>query len=411
MGTATFKIVIAAKSDSDGFWDVRLRITKDRVKRFMNIGIPIDRRHWNEKATERLANWVRPGNHEAAQHNEKCQGLLARGRALAKAKPLLTVDELKARMLLPVEAADPDAPKEPDLLDFFKEQVAQDERHYNPTTVDNRRTMVENLSQFTKGTLSPTALTLVMVKDFDAWLKKTFDNGPGTRNKKIKVLKLYCLRAIRTGMLSANPVEGFELATERPKRVWLTEEEFAAVEAVQLPEKADLARKVFLAQYYLHGSRVGVVLRLKWKDRHNGRITFIPDKDGDAKSVKETAKLTVLLDSLLPASGKPNPNSYIFPYLTAAYEKREGRLQKKEMKDATSRVNRRLLAVAEKAGLKPFSTHVARRTLATLADRKLKGDIGAVGSMLGHKSRRTTEIYLASMRPEDIDVSADSVYE
>ena len=204
----------------------------------------------------------------------------------------------------------------------------------------------------------------------------------------------------------------YEYPTGKTKRVWLEKEEVVNLEITPLPPAAHLARTVYFIQHYAHGSRVGVILRLKWKDRANGRLKFVMDKGGFEKDVEESPELTALLDSLLPASGRPRPDAYILPYLPANFEQLHPQLQVKLMKNKLTTINDHLRRIAKNLGIdKRMSSHVARRTLATLSERALGGDLRATGGLLGHRRTSTTEIYLRGMDTTQLDTASRTVYE
>ena len=183
-------------------------------------------------------------------------------------------------------------------------------------------------------------------------------------------------------------------------------------ETVALPPAQHLARTVYFLQHYAHGSRIGVILRLQWKDRAHGRLRFTMDKGGHEKDVEETSELTALLDALRPAGGKePKPTDYILPYLPADFERLHPRDQLTITKRETSKINANLKRCMARLGIdKKMSSHVARRTLATLGERALSGDIRATGGLLGHKRTSTTEVYLRDMDSHAVDAAAKTVY-
>ena len=205
----------------------------------------------------------------------------------------------------------------------------------------------------------------------------------------------------------------YDYPEAKPQRVWMNQAESVDFETVRLAPERDLARRVYFLQYYAHGSRIGPMLRLKWKDRAGGRLEFVMDKGGRKKQVEESPALTALLDSFLPAGGPmPAPDSYILPCLPANFEQLHPRDQLEITKKETSKINANLKRAAAQYGIdKKLSSHVARRTLATLSDRVLKGATRGVGGLLGHTNSRTTQLYLQDMDTHAVDENAHKVYE
>src|SRR5690349_9472206 len=112
MGLATAKLVLAVKPDSNGLHDVRIRFIRDRVVRYTNLGIAIQKKHWNEKATEIRNNWILTGDTQHVQHNLDLTAELARARTLIRSHPTATAEELK-QLFRPTTAAAAPAPAEP----------------------------------------------------------------------------------------------------------------------------------------------------------------------------------------------------------------------------------------------------------------------------------------------------------
>ena len=210
-----------------------------------------------------------------------------------------------------------------------------------------------------------------------------------------------------------DPMALYDYPAAKPKRVWLNHEETVDFETVPLEPERHLARTVYYLQYYAHGSRIGAMLRLKWKDVAHGRLHFKMDKGERAKAVEITARLAALLDELRPAGGgAPHPDAYILPYLPANFEQLHPREQLELTKRKTSLVNKLLKSAAAQHGIaKKLSSHVARRTLATLSEKVLKGDLRAIGGLLGHTNTRTTALYLQDQDNFVIDEHARAVYQ
>lgn len=420
---ATFKIVLAAKSDSDGLYDVRLRITVDRVTRFQNTGVALPEKQWNPKATLLTKNWVRTAHAQHGAYNKSLVRWLDRVQQLAQDHPGWSADQLKAAL----RNGDID-PTAPDFLKFCyqrleAEQRLLDEAHARrrPTTglaqgtIDVRRPVVNKFAAW-HGEGKPLPfplLTTELLKKYERHLLHTLGNAASTASKNLKTLHIFIVDAIRAKHLKPqdDPMYLYDYPTGKTKRVWLEKAEVIDFETVKLPPAQHLARTVYFLQHYAHGSRIGVILRLKWKDRAHGRLKFVMDKGGHEKDVEETPALTALLDSLLPEEGAPKPEAYILPYLPANFEKLHPRDQLIVTKRETSKINANLKRAGAQLGItKKLSSHVARRTLATLGERALGGDLRATGGLLGHKRTSTTEMYLRDMDTYEVDAAARAVY-
>ncbi|KUG06915.1 tyrosine-type recombinase/integrase [Solirubrum puertoriconensis] len=420
---ATFKLVLSAKPDAiDGLYDVRLRITAERVSRFLNTGVAIAQKHWNPKATLDKENWIKTSHHDHAEHNDSLYNMLRHAKKLATAHPAWSADQLKAA--LKNGGVDPSAP---DFIAFCRKVLAQeqavlDEAHRKgkPTpglsqgTIDSRRPIIEKLASWHGKPLPFAQLTEELIKKYEHYLLRDVGNAGTTTVKNLKTLHTFIREAIKARYLTPDkdPMALYEYPDAKPKRVWMEKGEVDSFETVTLPAAQHAARTVYFLQHYAHGSRIGVILRLKWRDRAAGRIRFVMDKGGRIKLVEETPELTALLDSFLPKQGKPDPDAYILPYLPAGFEQLHPKEQLETTKRVTSAINANLKRAAQKLGIeKKLSSHVARRTLATLSERVLRGDLRQVGGLLGHTNTRTTQIYLQDMDTFVVDEAARQVYQ
>jgi len=98
---ATFKLILAAKSDSDGLFDVRLRIIVDRVVRYQNTGISLPEKQWNPNATLLTKNWVRTAHKKHDTYNKDLLRWHDRALQLAQDNPGWGADQLKTAQAFP----------------------------------------------------------------------------------------------------------------------------------------------------------------------------------------------------------------------------------------------------------------------------------------------------------------------
>ncbi len=418
---ASFKFILAPAPDREGLHDVRLRIIVARVVRYFNVaGASIAPKHWNEKYTLEKENWIKSSHFDHGDLNDALFSLLRRAQKLARARPDLSADELK-QLLSTGEDLKP-APQSVvvDFLAFGYESWHQDDvGSFAQSTCEARHTTLNKLAEWWgwekgKKPLPCDKLTEEWLADFDRHMKRDLGNGPGTRRKALEILHIYVKRAIKKKHLPrhADPFEEYDLPTPTPSKTWLTDEELSALETAALPQQQHLARATYFIQYYLHGSRIGVVLRLKWKQRALGVVRFKMDKGDREKVVKESPQLAALLDSFLPEDGNaPDPDAFILPWLSPGYFTMSPVKALQEMKRATAVVNMNLKRAGKKAGISThFSSHSSRRTLADNADG-ITEDMGLVQGMLGHSARATTEKYTRGRDTPAVHRGAQKVYE
>ncbi len=416
---ATFKLVLAPRADGDGLHDVRLRVTANRVSRFLNTGVALPEKHWNPKALPDRANWVRTGHHDHGHLNAALATWLRRGHALALDNPSWAAAQFQAT--LRNHDFDPSAP---DFIGFCRKLLAQHTGQLNAAhaqgragagwgqaTVEGRAAVINKLAAWHGGPLHLAQLTPELVKKYETYLTVAVGNNATTTVKNLKVLHLFIRHAVRARLLKPHqdPMHLYEHLPVAPQRVWLSADELALLETAPLPPRLHLARQVYFLQHYCHGSRIGAMLRLQWKDRAAGRLRFEVDKGGDAKTIEELPPLTALLDGLRPVGGPPAPTDYVLPFLPAGFAALHPAQKLDHIKRATSQINANLKRVAERLGIdKKLSSHVARRTLASLGTGTLS--LREIGGLLGHKQARTTELYVEGMDTSQVDAAARRVY-
>jgi integrase len=418
---ATFALILAPSPDREGLHDVRLRITANRVVRYLNVpGVAVQPKHWNAERSLKKPAYLRTSHPQHADLEANLLDFLGRAQKLGRDRPQLTADELKHVLSTGADLAAPAAAASPDFLAFAYSSLEQvDKPSFTVGTYELRTTVLNKLADWWgwgrgRKPLSMEQLTEQLLTDYELHLQRDLKNGPTTRRKNLDTLQLYFKRAIKKGLLPrhANPLEYYDRpARNAPSRVWLTEAELTALETVALPPQQHAARATYFIQYYLHGSRIGVVLRLKWKQRSLGTVRFKMDKGDREKLVEESPQLTALLDSFLPADGStPDPEAFILPWLSPRYGAMSESKALQEMKRATGAVNMNLKRAGKKAGITAhFSSHSSRRTLADNADN-LTEDLGVVQGLLGHSARATTEKYTRGRDTPAVHRGAKKVY-
>lgn len=186
----------------------------------------------------------------------------------------------------------------------------------------------------------------------------------------------------------------------------LTIEELAKFEGLNI-RSGTLAwhtRNTFMLQFYFRGMRIGDLLQLEHSYIKGDRLVYSTGKTGHDHDIKIVEACRLILDQY-------KGGRYILPWLR--YENLNKRELVAEVKNRTACINRHLKKLAEKASIdKPLTTHIARHSFASIADKKLNGDIKSIQQLLGHGSRKMTELYLSDLRKlDEMDSDADKIYQ
>jgi integrase/recombinase XerD len=182
-------------------------------------------------------------------------------------------------------------------------------------------------------------------------------------------------------------------------RLHLSIEQLAALREAPLTGKAALARDIYLTQYYLHGSRLGAVLMLRWESVADGCLTFQVEKGGPVKVVAISPELARLLARY--RSAEATPAQLIFPCLPAAFFSLTADEQHTARHKATEAVNYQLGRIGANLSFPgKLHSHTARHTLARHAAEL--GGLDVAQGMLGHTTAAMTAHYTGELPNEGL---------
>jgi hypothetical protein len=92
----TFALILAPTPDREGLHDVRLRITANRVVRYLNVpGVAVQPKHWNAERSLKKPDYLRMNHPKHADLELSLIDFLDRAQTLGRKQPQATADELK----------------------------------------------------------------------------------------------------------------------------------------------------------------------------------------------------------------------------------------------------------------------------------------------------------------------------
>lgn len=396
-------IPTGSKINKRGLVPIILRITYAGRRAEHSTGIRIAPADWDQGKQR-----IKGDSKAVAIYNKKLIELKAEAYKAADKlkeqgsdKSLTAANVVKAlKYTSPVQDA-------PDLYTALSDACTKHYAHGNENTYQLHRYALQAWHTYFNKPMRLPELNTEHVAGFVAWLQQHKAKTTGATY----VGNLACLFSKAAPHLS-NPFKGaWTGSTTRAKaRYRLSKEQLKALaELPDLPPAVALARAVYLAQYYLHGSRVGAVLKLRWEriDWQQGRVRFLTDKRQVFKDVALSEPLRAILLQL-----QPQASGYVFGLLPEGYADLPKEQRLIVRKRATARVDYGIKVLGKRLGLGPIKlhSHTARHTLATHVARQTK-DVKAVQNMLTHATQKQTEAYLAELSLEDIDAAAASVYD
>lgn len=174
------------------------------------------------------------------------------------------------------------------------------------------------------------------------------------------------------------------------------------------PEIKDTQR-AFCLMFLFCGMAFVDFAHLRKTDIKDGLLSYHRQKTGTLMQVEVLTVALSLLEELAKRTSLESP--FLFPYLSG---KESGEAAYKEYNTALARFNRDLKSLARVCGVTcPVTSYTIRHSFAsTLKDQEVP--IEMISELLGHKSIKTTQIYLKSFSLEKMSavnkVCFESIY-
>ena len=238
--------------------------------------------------------------------------------------------------------------------------------------------------------LSLSDITPKLIKDYNWFLysKGLLRNTVSQYNRVIRAVYNY---AVNEGMVEdCKPFRTVCTRIDKTTKRALPEADIARIASARtngLPQ--DHAKDMFLFSYLTCGMTFVDMVYLKKKDVFDDCLVYFRRKTGTRIEVQLEPAARAICEKYSRLSGD---SPYVFPILG----NRTGKEAYRRMTSALAIYNRELKKISELAGTnRKLSSYVSRHSWATAA-RNNGADISTVSEALGHRSEKTTRIYLAS---------------
>ncbi len=222
-----------------------------------------------------------------------------------------------------------------------------------------------------------------------------------------RTLRALFNKAIKEKLVSPNyyPFKEFSVSkfnTSTRKRAF-TLEEMKKIADLKIDPTSSLwiSRLYFLFGYYGQGINFLDIAKLQWKNLENDYIFYARSKTGSIIQFKLFAPAKAMIEHYRPLTGN-HPDNYIFPILD-----RLKHITPMQIRDRVAKVRKKMnndmRQVAKLAGVEGNPTsYVYRHTYATAAN-DLGAPVSMISQAMGHKSIKTTQIYLKQIDTKVIE--------
>lgn len=400
---ATLKIVLKDKALSSGLFPIYLRVTKDRKRKFISTGYSCEKSQWNETKSEFRKNYPNFSQKNAALMAFKNRAEKIFSDATAQGKDV-SLEEF-----------------EQEFFNFKKNTTISVQNFWqeciNDLTISGRTGSARYYSDskrsffkfFGDKNLYFKDITPSLLEKYEVYLRSrgSVDNGIA--------VKMRALRAIYNSAISkeiANkedyPFENYKIsklkATSNKRAISF--EDVQKIRMLDLTKHPTLinSRNYFIFSYYTRGMNFYDMMKLKWNDISEDKITYTRSKTKTRLIVKITEPVAEILTFYKRQESKL---SYVFPIIL---KEDATPVQLEYRKEKTlKKFNKDLKKIAELCGIEAnVTSYVARHSFATnLKQKGISTDI--ISEAMGHQNVAITQAYLKELENSVIDEAVEKL--
>jgi site-specific recombinase XerD len=359
----TIKIVQRSKDNLDGNRNIFIRITINRISKYIPLNIYTKAIHFKKGIVSKADPDYQDKNSLIEYYSLKAKKIIFDCRIADK---LITFSSFQNDFLN-------SSYQNETFPDFFEKQVDLMKSRLSVNSIKCYNSQLKKLREF-RPNLSFEELNTGFIYTFEGFLKSRKENNRNTVIKSLAIVKSICNKAVDQGKLKKNPFNNYPLGRIEGDRKFLTVEELNKLENIYHGNNLKKTLHKVL-RYFLFCCYTG----LRFQDVRNLRHRHIVSEEHLHLQMGKTKEyITIPLI---------NKAKQLIP---------EGRFENQTVFKVLSNqpTNRYLKEIISMAVIsKQISFHCARHTFATNS-LTLGIPIDIVSKVLGHKNLRTTQIYL-----------------
>ena len=402
---ATVEVVCyKSKPLKDGTFPLMLRVTKDRKRKYVSLGLSLHEKFWdfekgkpkrncpNKEQIERLI------AAKTAEYNDLIVEMTAQQREY-------TVETLVSHFHNQVRCA-----TVVELYDKLIDDMKRGDKLGNAGVYKYSRT---SLLKFTGQRLQIpfSDIDAVWLRRYENWLR-TSGCGDTTISQLFRTLRSVFNKAVELQLVKRDyyPFDAYKVSKfdTRTKKRAITKEDVRKVIALDLSQgypSERLARDIFVFSYFGAGINFADIALLKYGNVRDGRVQYVRKKTGKPINFLLTEEMRNII-AKYQQQGQTDED-YIFPILDRRVHRTEQQRYDRTHKVLTN-TNRWLRKIGQRVGIEHLTTYVARHTFATVLKRS-GVNIAIISESLGHSDLSTTQIYLDSFENSQIDAARQNL--
>ena len=398
---ATVEVVCyKSKPFKDGTFPLMLRVTKDRKRKYVSLGLSLHEKFWdfekgkpkrncpNKEQIERLI------AAKTAEYNDLIVEMTTQQREY-------TVETLVSHFHNQVRCA-----TVVELYDKLIDDMKRGGKLGNAGVYKYSRT---SLLKFTGQRLQIpfSDIDAVWLRRYENWLR-TSGCGDTTISQLFRTLRSVFNKAVELQLVKRDyyPFDAYKVSKfdTRTKKRAIAKEDVRKVIALDLSQgypSERLARDIFVFSYFGAGINFADIALLKYGNVRDGRVQYVRKKTGKPINFLLTEEMRNIIVKY-QRQGQTDED-YIFPILDRRVHRTEQQRYDRTHKVLTN-TNRWLRKIGQRVGIEHLTTYVARHTFATVLKRS-GVNIAIISESLGHSDLSTTQIYLDSFENSQIDAA------
>lgn len=384
-----------SKVNEKGEMPLYIRIIKGRQAKFISLGIKVHPDLWNPDKLRVKSKYPNSG---------RVNAFIA--KKLSDAESTVLDLETRSKTVTNVKIKEAIMGKQAgSLIKYMEGYMADLKANGQIGTFDKvNATLLKLKAYMSSRDISFDDFDLAFLKKYERYLRDTLGNAPNTIHSNLKIFRKVFNDAVREDLieLAQNPFSKYRLTWQKTKKEYLTEEELAAIEKLDLKTGSMMAqhRDMYVFAAYAGGVRISDLLQLRWQNYDGTHIRIFTQKTKESIAIKLPLKAAEIITRYANAQPKRKDTDFVFPLMDNEADYSDPEVLFKTISSNTAYANKNLKNIAKKAGVtKNVSFHSSRHTWATRALKKGMR-IEYVSKLMGHGSLKTTMIYTKIVNSE-----------
>ncbi|KAB2914748.1 MAG: site-specific integrase [Bacteroidetes bacterium] len=402
---ASIKLVLRkSKTLADGTHPIAIRFTVHRKSKFIFTGKSSLAAHWDDK--QGLPNKKHPLASELKIY------LLKRKRdAEVELLGLQNQDANLTATLVKEKVKKSKVDKA--VFPFFDATIADLKKSGQVSTRRNYNAAKNMLLDFMKGSqsLQFSEIDLVFLRKYDQYM---IAKGFKMNTRYCYLSKLKALFTLADIPYEKSPFKDFQIAHLKKDEVEHRALDKSSLKGL-LSYKAEEGSPKFYAMvyftfsYYCWGMNFTDIAHLKWKNIYSGRLTYNRSKTNKLYNIELLEPALKILEYFkiqrYGQEGTPNGEDFVFPIIDPAVHNTPEKL-KNVKQNKLSKINEHLKKIAKELKIPAdITSYWARHSFATHL-RDLDISTAKIQTMLGHTTEEMTQVYLDSIKNNELDNAA-----